>query len=162
MQLKYIPSPSLGLPNKSLDRCRQLVRLLTSPPAGMIARSQKVSGCCFWLASRTQRASHAMVLHRVCSTLFHAKAEMTDASAIHSGGPGANEIASCMEQHIRKNNNNVIKFNSRVMAIGVNKDNTGMDVVTDNKDHHAFYPFSAPSTSVMLVSSPCSRMLCAR
>ncbi|KAG1769915.1 hypothetical protein EV702DRAFT_1202695 [Suillus placidus] len=51
---------------------------------------------------------------------------------------GANEIASCMEQYIRKNNKNAITFNSRVTAIGVNKDNTGMDVVTDNEDHHAF------------------------
>ncbi|KAG2125132.1 hypothetical protein DEU56DRAFT_962934 [Suillus clintonianus] len=50
----------------------------------------------------------------------------------------AHEIASCMEQYIRKNNKNAIAFNSRVTAIGVNKDNTGMDVVTDNKDHRVF------------------------
>ncbi|KIK34698.1 hypothetical protein CY34DRAFT_17534 [Suillus luteus UH-Slu-Lm8-n1] len=39
---------------------------------------------------------------------------------------GAHEIVSCMEKYIRKNNKNAIKFNSRVTAIGV------------NKDHHAF------------------------
>ncbi|KIK36101.1 hypothetical protein CY34DRAFT_16609 [Suillus luteus UH-Slu-Lm8-n1] len=117
MQLKYIPSPSLGLPNKStswydrmLSESFRLLLLVGIPDPTRLPRNGF-------------------------------------ASSIGGLPVGANEIASCMEQHIRKNNNNVIKFNSRVMAIGVNKDNTGMDIVTDNKDHHAFYPFSAPSTS---------------
>ncbi|KAG1772249.1 hypothetical protein EV702DRAFT_1201637 [Suillus placidus] len=51
---------------------------------------------------------------------------------------GANEIAACMELYIRKNSKDAIAYNPRATAIGVKKDNSGMDVVTDNKDHHEF------------------------
>ncbi|KAG1797010.1 uncharacterized protein HD556DRAFT_1441184 [Suillus plorans] len=59
-------------------------------------------------------------------------------SGFASSTGGANEIASCMEQYICKKSNNAITFNSGVTSIGVKKDNTDMDIVTDNKDHHEF------------------------
>ncbi|KAG1828214.1 hypothetical protein EV424DRAFT_1471276 [Suillus variegatus] len=87
MQLKYIPSPSLGLPNKKFQA----------------------------VAFGWHPGPNAPPTQWFCIEY----AEMTDASAIHSGGPGANEIASCMEQHIRKNNNNVIKQqgSSRILPV---------------------------------------------
>jgi monoamine oxidase len=50
---------------------------------------------------------------------------------------GANEIAACMEKYIQ-NSGGAITYNSRVTAIGVKEDNSGMDVVTNNEDHHEF------------------------
>lgn len=119
MQLKYIPSPSLGLPNKSLS----------TDVVNWCETFDKSTG---WY----DRALTETVLEAVAFG-WHPGPNAPPTQWFCIDG-GAHEIASCMEKYIRKINKDAIKFNSRVTAIGVNKDNTGMDVVTNNKDHHAF------------------------
>ncbi|KIK33682.1 hypothetical protein CY34DRAFT_18222, partial [Suillus luteus UH-Slu-Lm8-n1] len=119
MQLKYIPSSSLGLPNKSLS----------THVVNWCETFDKSTGWYDRVLTETVLEAVAFCWHP------GPNAPQTQWFCIDGG---AHEIASCMEKYIRKNNKNAIKFNSRVTAIGVNKDNTGMDVVTDNKDHHAF------------------------
>ncbi|KAG1817807.1 hypothetical protein DFJ58DRAFT_833334 [Suillus subalutaceus] len=113
MQLKYIPSPSLGLPNKSLS-----------------------TDVVNWSTGWYDRALSETVLEAVAFG-WHPGPNPPPTQWFCIDG-GANEIAACMEQYIRKNSKDAITFNSRVTAIGINEDNSGMDVVTDNKDLHKF------------------------
>ncbi|KAG1849194.1 hypothetical protein F4604DRAFT_1907473 [Suillus subluteus] len=119
MQLKYIPCPSLGLPNKSLS----------TDVVNWCETFDKSTG---WY----DRALSETVLEAVAFG-WHPGPNPPPTQWFCIDG-GANEIAACMEQYIRKNSKDAITFNSRVTAIGINEDNSGMDVVTDNKDLHKF------------------------
>ncbi|KAG1769110.1 hypothetical protein EV702DRAFT_1189117 [Suillus placidus] len=119
MQLKYIPSPSLGLPNNSLS----------TDVVNWCETFDKSTG---WY----DRALSETVLEAVAFG-WHPGPDPPPTQWFCIDG-GANEIAACMAKYILKNSNDAITFNSRVTAIGVKKDNSGMDVVTNNKDHHEF------------------------
>ncbi|KAG2029886.1 hypothetical protein BDR03DRAFT_936773 [Suillus americanus] len=119
MQLKYIPSPSLGLPNKSLS----------TDVVNWCETFDKSTG---WY----DRALSETVLEAVAFG-WHPGPNPPPTQWFCIDG-GANEIAASMEQYIRKNSKDAITYNSRVTAIGVKKDNSGMDVVTNNRDHHEF------------------------
>ncbi|KAG1808022.1 uncharacterized protein BJ212DRAFT_1303210 [Suillus subaureus] len=103
MQLKYIPSPSLGLPNKSL-------------------LTDVVNWC------ETFDKSTGWYDHAFSETILEAVA--------FGWHPGPNPPP--MQWFCIENNKDIITYNSRVMAIGVKEDNSGMDVITNNKDRHEF------------------------
>ncbi|KAG2336933.1 hypothetical protein BDR05DRAFT_80702 [Suillus weaverae] len=119
MQLKYIPSPSLGLPNTSLS----------TDVVNWCETFDKSTG---WY----DRALSETILEAITFG-WHPGPNPPPTQWFCIDG-GANEIAASMAKYILKNNNDAITFNSRVTAIGVKKDNSGMDVVTNNRDHHEF------------------------
>ncbi|KAG1751233.1 hypothetical protein EDB19DRAFT_1676233 [Suillus lakei] len=119
MQLKYIPSPSLGLPNESL-------------PTDVVNWCETFDKSTGWY----DRALSETVLEAVAFG-WHPGPNPPPTQWFCIDG-GAHEIAACMEKYILKNNKDAITYNSRVTAIGLKEDNSGMDIVTDNKDHHQF------------------------
>lgn len=75
-----------------------------------------------------------MVFYRVCPISFTFKqVESLHLWRLSSGC--AHEITDCMAKYIRNRNPNGITLNSKVTSIAL-KDNTSVDVTTNDKDHH--------------------------
>ncbi|KAF9457573.1 hypothetical protein BDZ94DRAFT_1272826, partial [Collybia nuda] len=118
MSLKYKPSPSLLLPDQSLP----------TDVVNWLETFDKSTGWYDRALSETVLEAIAFSWQRPGPLLPPTKWFCIDG--------GAFEIANSMAKYVRSRNPKAIKFNHRVTAI--NRQLTGIEVVTNGTDHHTF------------------------